>query len=118
MRVQGSEFGSVEGKLETVSVHGKPRYVVYHGRTGKAVTCKIDGQQRLQGAIDLMGRRVNVAGRIHYNARGEPLRIDDGDIRPLRDDSQLPTTAELTGSDPNLTGKLSTAEYLEIIRGG
>ena len=59
-----------------------------------------------------------MAGRVHYNAKGEPLRVDDGDIRPLRDSGELPSTSELTGSDPEYTGKLSTAAYLESIRGG
>jgi len=32
--------------------------------------------------------------------------------------NDLPTAAELMGSIPDLTGELSTAEYLRLVRGG
>jgi len=38
-------------------------------------------------------------------------------VREGRPDSELPTTAELSGSDPDFTGDMTTQEYMDKIRG-
>jgi hypothetical protein len=119
IRVQQHSIGSVEGKLETISIHGKrPRFIVYHSLTKKAVTCKFEPEQWLEPVKDALGRRVNARGEVHYNVKGEPLRIELHDLRILRERSELPSTAELGGSAPDLTGDTTTEEYIRSIRGG
>lgn len=41
----------------------------------------------------------------------------EADNRRAAKDATLPTIAELSGSDPNFTGGLSTKEYMDEIRG-
>jgi hypothetical protein len=118
IRVQQRSIASIEGKLETISVHGRPRFIVYHGLTKKAVTCKFEPERWLERVKDALGRRVNVAGIVHYNVKGEPLRVEIEDIRLLRQREELPATAEISGSDRDFTGGLSSEEFMRSIRGG
>ncbi len=119
IRVQQRSIGSVEGRLETISIHGKrPRFIVYHGPTRKAVTCRFDADRWLDTVKDGLGRRVNVKGAVHYNAKGEPLRVDLEDMRLLRKKEELPSTAEISGSDRDFTGGMSTDEFIRSMRGG
>jgi hypothetical protein len=119
IRVQQRSIGSVEGRLETISVHGrKPKFIVYHGLTHKAITCKFQGTEWLERAKDALGHRVNVLGEVHYNIKAEPLRVEPEELRILKERDELPTTAEISGSDRDFTGDLSTEEYLRRVRGG
>ncbi len=119
LRVQRHSIGSVEGRLETVSVHGKARFIVYLARTRKAVSCSIPSGDWLKVATEAMqeGKRVNVTGMVQYNARGEPMRVEPEAIRTLRDETELPGTQEMGGRYPDLTGELSTADFLREVRG-
>jgi hypothetical protein len=55
-------LGAVEGTIETVSIHGGKRFVLYHSRTKKAVTCTFEDDEWLRQAADMLGRRVSVMG--------------------------------------------------------
>lgn len=109
-------IGSIEGRIETVSIHGKPRFIVYLSRTRKAVTCRISDKTLLEHAASMMGRRVLAGGTVHYNARSEPMRVDVEHLRLLRAETELPSIDELAGSDPDFTGGISTAEYIRELR--
>ena len=112
-----TSVGSIEGRLEDISIHGKAKYVVYHDRTRRAINCTFPLSQ-LATVKDALGERVNVYGIIHWNPKGEQLRVEEGDLRILGPQSELPTIEEIGGSDPDLLGGLSTAEYLREVRGG
>ena len=110
-------IGSVEGKLEMISLHGKsPRFIVYHHRTRKAVTCKFSAD-RLEEVKDALGKRVIISGRVHYNAKGEPLRVELDRMRKMLSSSELPSVSQMRGYAPNLTGEMSTSEYIRSVRG-
>lgn len=109
-------LGAVEGTIETVSIHGGKRFVLYHSRTRKAVRCTFKDDEWLKRAADVLGRRVSVMGTVYSNARGEPVRVEAQSLRVLRTREELPTTRSLTRSDPDFTGGLSTDEFLRQIR--
>jgi len=119
LKVRHCSIGSVEGKLETISIHGKSRFIIYHSRTGKAVTCRV-GRDRPAAMIDteMLGRRVVASGTVCSNIKGEPLRVDADNIKVLRHKEELPPTSALSGIDPNFTGDLSTEEYIRSLRSG
>lgn len=118
-RVKRRSIGSVEGRLETITVHGgKPRFIAYHSRTHKAVTCRIDGDDLLAEAVEALGRRVRAFGTVHTNLKGDPLRVEVGEIHVLRNEDELPTRDQVRGSDPSLTGSMTTEEFIRSIRGG
>lgn len=114
--VRHHALGAVEGTIETVSVHGGKRFVLYHSRTKKAVICTFDDDEWLRTAVDVLGRRVSVMGMVYSNARGEPVRVDARTLRVFRRPEELPTTRSLTGSDPDFTGGLTTEQFLREIR--
>ncbi len=111
-----SAIGSVEGTLDTISLHRSPRIFVYHSLTRKAVRCKFP-LDMLENVRSALGKRVIVSGIVQYNRQGDPVRVDMEEIRILGL-NQLPSTQELSGSDETFTGDMSTAEFLRSIRGG
>jgi hypothetical protein len=119
LKVRQCSIGSVEGKLETISIHGESRFIIYHHRTGKAVTCRVP-QERLKTMIstEMLGRRIIASGKVCSNMKGEPLRVDAEDIKVLRRKEELPSTAALSGMDPHFTGDLSTEDYIRSLRSG
>jgi len=111
-------LGSVEGKLELISVHGpKPRFNVYQRGTHKAVSC-VFPETMLNESIEALGRRVIAIGVVYYNAKNEPVRLVVERLRVLRRESELPSIEAIGGSDPDFTGGVSTAEYLRSMRNG
>ena len=115
--VRHESLGSVEGTIEMISIHGSPRFVIYHSRTRKAVSCRFDSARWLSQIKDALGRRVYVTGVLHTNVRGEPLRVHMEDMVFLRQEEELPTPSEIRGIDPHLTGDVSTSDYLRSVRG-
>lgn len=111
-------LGSVEGRLETITVHGGSKFVVYHSRTRKAVNCKFDPGRWMEEVKQAMGNRVSAMGLVYFNARGEPLRVDLEQMRVLREGGELPQPGDLYGIDPEFTGRQTTEEYLREMRGG
>ena len=118
--VKYRSLGSAEGTLETISVHGSPRFTIYHSRTKKAVRCDIPATDStlLDRAKEALGRRVIARGRLERNARGEPIRIKAKELRIFRKEKDLPTIAELGGKYPDFTGGLRSEEYVRRMRDG
>ncbi len=112
-----TSVGSVEGRLEMVSIHEKPRFIVYQAHTQKAVTCKFDPKALLDRIKEALGKKVRVSGLVHKNAKGEPVRVDLEEIRILRSENELPTTKEIGGIDPDFTGNMTTEDFIKDIRG-
>jgi hypothetical protein len=108
-------IGSVEGTLDTVSLHRSPRIFVYHSITRKAVRCKFP-REMLEDIRRALGRRVIVSGLVQYNRQGDPIRVEMDSLRVMGIDN-LPSTEDLSGSDEAFTGDMSTADYLRSIRG-
>ncbi len=113
------EVGSVEGRIETITIHGSSRFVVYDALTRKGVTCQINqGTISVTEAKDALGRKVCVTGAVSLNERGEAVSVQAESLRVFKSFDELPKASELTGSDPGFTGDLSTKEYLRSIRSG
>lgn len=109
-------LGSIEGRVELVSVHqGDRKFNVYHAVTGKAVKCDLPADLEDE-VIVAMKRRVVVSGVIYRNLRDAPVRVKVNGIRVLPEVHELPSLDELMGSVPDLTGSLSTEEFIRMIR--
>jgi hypothetical protein len=111
-------IGSVEGRLEAISIHGGKKFVVYHAITKKAVNCHFEQERFMEIVLRSLGQRVMVSGAIFSNAKGEPVKVAVSDLSLLKGQVRLPSVAEMTGSDPNFTGALSTEEFIRSIRRG
>lgn len=115
------EKGSVEGTLETISIHGSKKLIIYESLSRKGVTCILRKEESLDLAKEALGKKIVVSGEILFNIKDEPVRVMIENLRDLRIlglGKKFPTAAQLTGSDPNFTGDLSTDEYIERIRRG
>lgn len=109
-----SLLGSLEGKLEAVNLHGKtPTTTIWERMSGRPVRVHLS-QELKSKAKDLLEHRVLVSGRIKYFANGASRSIVDlKDIRDL--DRPYRLRAEF-GSIPDITGDLTTEEFLEAMR--
>lgn len=114
--IRRSAIGSVEGKLEAISIHRGPTFIVYQGLTNKAIRCAFDGSDVMMETVkSILGKRVVASGIVHSNIKAEPMRVDVEDIRVLGD-GPLPRTQDLTGSHPDIADGLSTDDYIRSIR--
>jgi hypothetical protein len=118
IRPAGKSIGSVEGVLSVISLKAKkPKFEVVTSIAKKAVSCRFD-PKLLDDVKAALGRRVVVMGEITHNSKGEPHRIAmEGPIRILRSSTDLPKARDMVGAFPDMLGGMTTAEYLEHIRG-
>jgi len=119
-QLRGSRYkslGSVEGTLEMISIHREPRFNVYHAISLRAVKCSLP--ENLRGmVVSALGRRVIASGLISYNAKDEPIIVKLEELKVIPIEDELPTIDEFIGSAPDLTGDMSTGEYIRSIRSG
>ena len=111
-------LGSVEGRLEAISIHGGKKFVIYHSISKKAVNCHFEQEGIMEKVLQSLGSRVIVSGEIFSNAKGEPVKVAVSGFGLIEGTGRIPTVAELTGSDPDFTGGLSTEDYIRSIRRG
>ncbi|HUX02663.1 MAG TPA: hypothetical protein VMY35_17010 [Phycisphaerae bacterium] len=103
------EVGSVEGRLEVLSVHGKDSVKVWDARWHCGVKCLVSDAQ-LQEATNLLGKRVSVRGRIRCEYRRPKEIVDVFEIRSLGETATLPQAEDFAPID--LTGGKEPADYL------
>ena len=105
--IEGEEvaFGSVEGKLEALNIHG-PRYscVIYPEIGPQKVHCSFSVLRKAE-VIAAIGKFVRVTGRKHYRAKSQfPYLID------LKEMESLPQSAVVKLS--SLEGALNGSHYI------
>ena len=96
MGVSGHATGALEGRLETITIHGRNAFTIYDPlrRGGTRCICDLETLNDIRG---LLGRRVLVYGDIGYNKGGEPITIRVEQFRLLRDREDLPQPHDLRG---------------------
>lgn len=88
---------------------------VFDQVTKKGVSCYY--RDELTDEIKMaLGKRVFIHGDLTYNRKGEPKSIRVQSFRILHE-AKLPTSDDVLKTIDNLTGDLSTKEYLEMVRG-
>jgi len=113
-------IGSVEGRVELVSLHDGNRYFnVYHAVTDRAVRCSLP-EEREEAVIEDLKRkrRVVVSGEISYNVEGRLLSVSVDRYCRLWDGDKLPTLEDSLGVASDLTGNQNTEEYIRSLRDG
>lgn len=116
--VHHKSIGSVEGRLELISIHQRSRrFNVYHSITRKAVRCNLPKEIENE-VVGSLGRRVIVSGLVSYNIRGEPLSVNVDNLRVLKEENYLPSIDDMLGMAPDITGGLTTEDYIRRLRDG
>jgi hypothetical protein len=91
-------FGSVEGKVERVSVQKGARWFDLRAqRTQRSVRCTLP-EELEQPVLDAIKdrRRVIVTGLVAYNARHEPISVEvQRPLRLLGREDELPSSRDL-----------------------
>ena len=112
--VRHSDIGAIEGTLELVSY--RPRsFNVFDSISRKVVKC--DLPEELEHLVkENLGEIVEVSGVVSFNAQAEPLSIAVEGIRALGETDELPSIQDILGIAPDITGDLSTEEFIRVIR--
>lgn len=76
LRPESTSLGSVSGKLESVSIHGTSRFVLYPPVRGEQVEC-VFNRPDLPAVASALGKNVTVYGRLGYaRSKAFPVRVD------------------------------------------
>ncbi len=105
-------FGSIVGKLESLSVHKGHEFRVWDKNTNRPVVCKFtpDLMERVK---ELLPASVVVSGNIHSNSAGIPIRMDLEELALEDGDRVLPTIQQMSGLVEDFTAGRTLKEYLE-----
>src|SRR6516225_9448670 len=95
-RTEYSDFGTVEGRLETIQDNGTLLIYVRDPLFSSSVRCYFD-EDLLPQVFECFRKRVEITGTIHYRRNGTPTSIEAASITPLPDDSELPSADDVRG---------------------
>ncbi len=110
--------GSVEGVLDVLNLRGKrPRAGLLEARTRRAVTIVFRAEQQTMFTAAI-NQRVAVAGMVHRNRNGQPVRVDAEELVVMPGRLEAGGLARLIGIAPGWTGGLSSEEFVEHARRG
>jgi hypothetical protein len=90
---QTSSVGSVEGRLELISIHDRMRFTIY-GRSGLRVECLFP-EAMLTEVKAALGERVCLRGRIRYRRDGLPATVEAQFLKTLPLPAQIPALHEV-----------------------
>lgn len=91
-----ADWGSVEGKITSLSLAKGYHFTVTDILLEGAVSCSFD-PELLPVLLKAFGRRVMVSGLIHYNTSGDIKKVEVEDVDVFRPDSDLPTAHDVRG---------------------
>jgi len=81
-RTEYSDFGTVEGRLETIQDKGTLLIYVRDPLFSSSVRCYFD-EDLLPQVFECFRKRVEITGTIHYRRNGTPTSIDAASITPF-----------------------------------
>ncbi len=95
-----TSLGSLEGTMEAIDVHRRPRFTIWERLSGHAVRCYFDAAQT-EHVKALLRERVRVSGLVSYFPDGRPRSITHVEnleaVRPQPGRSYWATVSSLTG---------------------
>ena len=89
-------LGSLEGRLEAVTVHDKVAFNIYDAITNRRVECRCDRETLELAKTRYFERRVSVSGLVSYNVQGDATSIKVDDVRMLGN-AHLPQAKDIKG---------------------
>jgi hypothetical protein len=89
-------YGSVEGRLEGIFVHGTRRFFVYESLTNRQVRCDFTDDVSLREVLDAFERRVSVTGVLRTRKKtGEHVSIKAHSFKAFKSDEELTPTDQI-----------------------
>lgn len=89
-------YGSLEGKLQTISSRAGLNFILYETLTDKPVRCTLN-DDLLPTALGSFNKRVYVFGNLKYNSNNDPVSISVQEIHVFSDNENIPTFGEMKG---------------------
>ena len=106
--------GSVEGVLETLTIHGGPTFAIYDVIAARRIQCICD-RDTLDQLLTHLEDRLLVKGEVRFNIRGEPTSVRVESFRSLGN-KELPQAKDIRGLFAE--NKVDINEWSEYIRKG
>jgi hypothetical protein len=115
-RSEHTEYGTIEGRIETLSIRGRRAFYVWDVVSGHRVECGLGGErgELLDEAHRAFGKRVAVSGLIRYRGPNEPQSITVDGITVLREADDLPRVSDYPPID--ITGGVDAVTYVRGLR--
>lgn len=115
-RSSRTEYGTIEGRIETLSIRGRRAFFVWDVVSGHRVECGLgsDSEDLLGEAHRAFGKRVAVSGRIRYRGPNEPDSVAVDEIQVLREADDLPRVSSYPPID--VTGGVDAVSYVRGLR--
>jgi hypothetical protein len=90
-------FGSIEGRIETISERKKPRFYIYDTLQDRPVRCYFE-KDKFDEVVDIFKsrQRALIYGRIRYRRDGQPVSVRVDTLRPLNA-PRLPSFSDVLG---------------------
>ena len=110
-------IGTVEGRLEFLNIHGNQNiFRVYSPIPPEMVSC-IFSPDRIEEVWEAVGRKIRVLGELTYPKGGNfPKSVKVKTIELLPEDDDLPSLTDLLGIAPDITGDLSSEDFVRNLR--
>jgi hypothetical protein len=89
-------YGSLEGKLQTISSRAGLNFILYEALTDKPVRCTLK-DDLLTTALKSFNKRIYVFGNLKYNSNNDPVSISVQELHVFLDDEDIPTFGEMKG---------------------
>ena len=105
-------FGSLEGRLEALTVHGAVEFSIYDSITNRRIPCSCN-RKTLDAAMQHFEKRVSVSGEIRFNAHGEATSVKVDEVHPLGV-GPLPQAKDIRGLFADY--KIDTEEWSKFVR--
>lgn len=104
-------FGSVEGKVVTLSLNQGGYFYIYDEGSASATRCPFPGEDDIEKIRSAFGERITVQGEIEYSAERKPVRVTRLVNWWTHDDPPTPVD-ELIGAFEYFTDGLPAEEFL------
>ena len=110
-------IGVVEGCLEYVDIHGSHHlFRIYPAIGPDKIICSFP-PDKIEEARQALNRKTRVWGELSYPAGSNfPKSVKVETIELLPEDDELPSLKDLRGIAPDITGDLSSEEFVRILR--
>jgi hypothetical protein len=110
-------MGSVRGSLDAITVHDGHEFRIWPSpMTKQAVTCRFK-KSILSNVARHLKQEVEVFGKIHRNAGGEPFLVDVHEFSALKAVT-FPGIQEMSGLLSDFYAGLSLKDHLDDLRNG
>lgn len=112
--VQYQAFGTISGRLEAITVHGRSEFRVWDDSTGRVVRCKYptDLENKI---LRLLRATVYVTGVISSNVAGYPISVNVEDVAEKLQLSAPANIRQMAGFIKDYTSGRRLRDYLKEV---